>query len=255
MQIIPVALNTDHTVAEFQENIRAGILRPKVQELVEHGASKALDDHSPLFVDERVQIIPVGLNTDSMVAENILVGTRPKEQDLVEHGASRDRNKAVDDHAPLLVDEPVVDLKKDVGDELKLQNVYRKILSLVESEPEPERSVEPESGPGRSVPCGCIRGLHSWLFVNLMSGVRKIPKPMKYVLAVMSLSWFAWFPFFLYDTDWMGREIYGGDPMGSRSEADAYQRGVEKGAFGLLLNSVVSALRYVPAPIPNKYCT
>ncbi|XP_059069694.1 sucrose transport protein SUT4 isoform X3 [Cryptomeria japonica] len=55
-----------------------------------------------------------------------------------------------------------------------------------------------------------------------------------FMVAVLS-----WFPFFLFDTDWMGREVYHGDPKGNATEAAAYQKGVQEGAFGLLLNSVV----------------
>ncbi|TYG41722.1 hypothetical protein ES288_D12G198400v1 [Gossypium darwinii] len=47
------------------------------------------------------------------------------------------------------------------------------------------------------------------------------------------------FPFFLFDTDWMGREVYHGDPKGNASEIKLYDQGVREGAFGLLLNSVV----------------
>ena len=48
----------------------------------------------------------------------------------------------------------------------------------------------------------------------------------------------SWFPFFLFDTDWMGREVYHGDPKGNLSEVQKYDQGVREGAFGLLLNSV-----------------
>ena len=48
----------------------------------------------------------------------------------------------------------------------------------------------------------------------------------------------SWFPFFLFDTDWMGREVYHGDPKGDESAVKAYDAGVREGAFGLLLNSV-----------------
>lgn len=48
----------------------------------------------------------------------------------------------------------------------------------------------------------------------------------------------SWFPFFLFDTDWMGREVYHGDPKGNPAQFRAYDEGVREGAFGLLLNSV-----------------
>lgn len=55
------------------------------------------------------------------------------------------------------------------------------------------------------------------------------------ILLVTALTWIGWFPFILYDTDWMGREIYGGEPNKGKS----YNDGVSMGALGLLLNSVV----------------
>ncbi|CAK9228935.1 unnamed protein product [Sphagnum jensenii] len=70
-------------------------------------------------------------------------------------------------------------------------------------------------------------------------GVRQLPSSMQFVLLVMALCWLSWFPFFLFDTDWMGREVYQGDPKGDIVKATSYQRGVQEGAFGLLLNSVI----------------
>jgi hypothetical protein len=55
----------------------------------------------------------------------------------------------------------------------------------------------------------------------------------------------SWFPFFLFDTDWMGREVYHGDPNGNLSERKAYDDGVREGAFGLLLNSVRTYEQFV----------
>lgn len=48
----------------------------------------------------------------------------------------------------------------------------------------------------------------------------------------------SWFPFFLFDTDWMGREVYHGNPNGDSLLVELYSQGVREGAFGLLLNSV-----------------
>lgn len=77
------------------------------------------------------------------------------------------------------------------------------------------------------------------VIVNLLTSLRHLPPAMHSVLIVMALSWLSWFPFFLFDTDWMGREVYHGDPKGSLSQVEAYDQGVREGAFGLLLNSVV----------------
>ncbi|XP_010917012.1 sucrose transport protein SUT3 isoform X2 [Elaeis guineensis] len=68
---------------------------------------------------------------------------------------------------------------------------------------------------------------------------KNLPPGMPSVLLVTSLTWLSWFPFILYDTDWMGREVYHGNPNGSQAQIDAYDRGVRQGAFGLLLNSIV----------------
>lgn len=77
------------------------------------------------------------------------------------------------------------------------------------------------------------------VLVNLLTSLRHLPPAMHSVLIVSALSWLSWFPFFLFDTDWMGREVYHGDPNGDPSQAKLYDQGVREGAFGLLLNSVV----------------
>lgn len=70
----------------------------------------------------------------------------------------------------------------------------------------------------------------------------------------------SWFPFFLFDTDWMGREVFHGDPKGDVSEVQAYNEGVREGAFGLILNSVRTQLIsirfsfYVSTKIPFSNC-
>lgn len=77
------------------------------------------------------------------------------------------------------------------------------------------------------------------VLVNLLTSLRHLPVGMHSVLIVMALTWLSWFPFFLFDTDWMGREVYHGDPKGDADKIQAYDQGVREGAFGLLLNSVV----------------
>ncbi|KAI4321095.1 hypothetical protein MLD38_034516 [Melastoma candidum] len=55
------------------------------------------------------------------------------------------------------------------------------------------------------------------------------------ILLVTALTWIGWFPYLLYDTDWMGREVYGGYPNDGKN----YTKGVSMGALGLMLQSVV----------------
>ncbi|PPD70550.1 hypothetical protein GOBAR_DD32564 [Gossypium barbadense] len=68
------------------------------------------------------------------------------------------------------------------------------------------------------------------------------------ILFVTALNWIGWFPFLLFDTDWMGREIYGGQP----NEGANYNSGVRMGAVGLMLNSVVLGITSV---LMEKLCS
>nr|CAD91334.1 sucrose transporter [Glycine max] len=72
-------------------------------------------------------------------------------------------------------------------------------------------------------------------FGQLFGAFRELKRPMWILLLVTCLNWIAWFPFLLFDTDWMGREVY----EGTVGEGKAYDRGVRAGALGLMLNSVV----------------
>ena len=67
------------------------------------------------------------------------------------------------------------------------------------------------------------------------------------ILLVTALTWIGWFPFILFDTDWMGREIYGGEP----NQGGAYSAGVSMGALGLMLNSVFLGITSV---LMEKLC-
>nr|CAB3501876.1 unnamed protein product [Digitaria exilis] len=73
----------------------------------------------------------------------------------------------------------------------------------------------------------------------VFKGFKNLPPGMPSVLLVTGLTWLSWFPFILYDTDWMGREIYHGDPKGTSAQVAAFDEGVRVGSFGLLLNSIV----------------
>lgn len=73
---------------------------------------------------------------------------------------------------------------------------------------------------------------------ELFSAFRDLPRPMWYLLITTALTWIAWFPFLLFDTDWMGREVYRGEPGGPGPFFSLYERGVRAGSLGLMLNSL-----------------
>ncbi|CAN0892101.1 Sucrose transport protein SUC2 [Linum grandiflorum] len=93
----------------------------------------------------------------------------------------------------------------------------------------------------------------SCFFIELFGAVKALKKPMIMVLLVTALSWIGWFPFFLYDTDWMGREVYGGKSSGSPAEVKVYANGVRAGAIGLILNSVVLGFTSVGMEMLSKW--
>lgn len=72
-------------------------------------------------------------------------------------------------------------------------------------------------------------------FGELSGAFKELKRPMWILLLVTCLNWIAWFPFLLFDTDWMGKEVYGG----TVGEGRAYDMGVRAGALGLMLNSIV----------------
>ncbi|XP_065847988.1 sucrose transport protein SUC4 [Euphorbia lathyris] len=71
--------------------------------------------------------------------------------------------------------------------------------------------------------------------------------PVWTILLVTALNWIGWFPFLLFDTDWMGREIYGGEP----NDGKYYNSGVRTGSFALMLNSVFLGITSV---LMEKLC-
>ncbi|KAL9663628.1 hypothetical protein QQ045_019019 [Rhodiola kirilowii] len=70
---------------------------------------------------------------------------------------------------------------------------------------------------------------------ELFGTLKNFPPSVWVILSVTALTWIGWFPFLLFDTDWMGREIYGGQP----NDGERYNIGVRTGALGLMMNSVV----------------
>nr|AYU70942.1 sucrose transporter 1 [Ginkgo biloba] len=74
---------------------------------------------------------------------------------------------------------------------------------------------------------------------ELFTAFWDLPHSMWYLLLVTALTWIAWFPFLLFDTDWMGREVYRGEPSGHSAFSSLYDQGVRAGAFGLMLNAIM----------------
>lgn len=75
-------------------------------------------------------------------------------------------------------------------------------------------------------------------FGQIFGAFTGLSRSMVLLLVVTCLNWIAWFPFLLFDTDWMGKEVYGGVP----NKGKAYDAGVHEGSLGLMLNSIVLGL-------------
>ncbi|XP_020586657.1 sucrose transport protein SUT1-like [Phalaenopsis equestris] len=90
--------------------------------------------------------------------------------------------------------------------------------------------------------------------MDIFKSIKNLPQGMPSVLLVTSLTWLSWFPFILYDTDWMGREVFHGSPKGTPAQMKAYNDGIRAGAFGLLLNSVVLGVTsFLVEPMCRKF--
>lgn len=100
-----------------------------------------------------------------------------------------------------------------------------------------EKAISPEKSPNVDAEEDGAGGTRGGMpcFGELFGAFRELKRPMWILLLVTCLNWIAWFPFLLFDTDWMGREVYGGKV----GEGRAYDKGVRAGALGLMLNSVV----------------
>ncbi|KAJ6318563.1 hypothetical protein OIU76_014004 [Salix suchowensis] len=83
------------------------------------------------------------------------------------------------------------------------------------------------------------------VLVNLLTSLRHIPPGMHSVLVVMALTWLSWFPFFLFDADWMGKEVYHGDPKGNSNEVEFFMiKESEKVHLGTAVISLISVGEY-----------
>lgn len=73
-------------------------------------------------------------------------------------------------------------------------------------------------------------------FRQLISSLGSLEPQMWHLLLVTALNWIGWFPFMMFSTDWMGREVYGGDAHGNNIVKKAlYHKGVWAGTLGLIV--------------------
>lgn len=77
------------------------------------------------------------------------------------------------------------------------------------------------------------------LFTQLGTAIRSVSEPMKILYVITALTWVGWFPFILYDTDWMGKEVFGGSPVGDPLQIKMYDQGVREGSLGLIFYVVM----------------
>ncbi|KAH6796415.1 hypothetical protein C2S51_037401 [Perilla frutescens var. frutescens] len=71
--------------------------------------------------------------------------------------------------------------------------------------------------------------------MQIVLALRDTSRPIRILYAVTALNWVGFFPFLLYDTDWMGKEVYGGTPTGDPAEVNLYSQGIRVGAMGLMV--------------------
>ncbi|KAL8059812.1 hypothetical protein ABFS82_03G108800 [Erythranthe guttata] len=72
-------------------------------------------------------------------------------------------------------------------------------------------------------------------FVQIAVAARSTSRAMWVLYVVTALNWIGFFPFLLYDTDWMGKEVFGGKIEGSAEELGLYHQGVRLGSLGLMM--------------------
>ncbi|GAB2218712.1 hypothetical protein Droror1_Dr00001942 [Drosera rotundifolia] len=57
---------------------------------------------------------------------------------------------------------------------------------------------------------------------QVKTAFRSFGKPMWILFLVTALNWIAWFPFLMYNTDWVGVEVYGGSVDGNAEQRNLY---------------------------------
>ncbi|GMG99359.1 hypothetical protein Nepgr_001199 [Nepenthes gracilis] len=79
-------------------------------------------------------------------------------------------------------------------------------------------------------------------FEKVKTAFSSFGKPMWMLFLVTALNWIAWFPFLMYNTDWVGKELYGGSVDGNPQQVSLYDMGVRAGSLGLMLTAATLAI-------------
>jgi len=79
-------------------------------------------------------------------------------------------------------------------------------------------------------------------FKLILTGVKNMPPVVSRVCAVQFFVWVGWFTYLVYITDWVGEQIYGGDPHADEgTEArKLFDHGVSQASLALTYNAVVT---------------
>jgi solute carrier family 45 protein 1/2/4 len=89
------------------------------------------------------------------------------------------------------------------------------------------------------------------IFPPIFRAIVRMPAPMIRIVLVQFFSWFGWFCFLIYITDWVGTAVYGGSSTAPKN-SDAYNlyvEGVRWGSFSLAGYAVVSTLASIVTPL------
>ncbi|KAL8486013.1 hypothetical protein ACS0TY_028065 [Phlomoides rotata] len=71
--------------------------------------------------------------------------------------------------------------------------------------------------------------------MQIVIAARGTSKPIRTLYVATALNWIDFFPFLLFDTDWMGKEVFGGREWGDPDQLRLYRDGVRFGSLGLMV--------------------
>ncbi|XP_051123983.1 sucrose transport protein SUC2-like [Andrographis paniculata] len=77
------------------------------------------------------------------------------------------------------------------------------------------------------------------VLMQIVIAARGTSNAVRTLYTITALSWIGIFPFMLYSTDWMGKEVFGGEPSGTAQQVAVYDRGVHAGSLGLMFSVLV----------------